>query len=172
MPAKRIDTADPFARPKLLKRTLKGSCAVVALRGRESAHLSQPELAKQLGLQQPHVSRCESREEESHSFTVLHVAQGPSEWALPLLRWQAVHHAQQVIAAAEVRYGDNHLARNAAVMGALSGLMMATAHALSDNTLTQSEARIVLDWTRKSMSKLLEQERYLSLLIESGEAAR
>jgi hypothetical protein len=171
MSARKLDTADPLDRPKYLRLTLKGTCANVAKRSRSDAKLSQEDLADKLGLQQSHVSHCETKG-EPHAFTILHVAQGPTDWALPLIRWQALHHAQQVIAAAEVRHGDNHLARNAAVMGALAGLQLALAHALADNALTQAEARIVLDWTRKCLEKLLEQERYLSLLVESGEAVR
>jgi hypothetical protein len=172
MPAKKIDTEpDPFARPKYLRLSLKGKCAGIAKRSRADAKISQEDLADRLGLQQSHVSHCEDAG-EPRAFTVLHVAQGPSEWAVPLIRWQALQHAQQVIAAAEIRHGDNHLARHAAVTGALCGLQHASAYAVSDNLITQAEARIVLDWTRKSVEKLLEQERYLATLIESGEVAR
>ncbi len=148
-------------RPKHLKREF----SAVAKQARAAEGLSQGEIAKTVGTDQPRASRWENAT-DPHVPSVLEVAAGPTKWARRIIGWQGAHHGLSVIPQPEVQHGDNHLLRVALVTAECGGLPRQLSLALAEG-LTDAGVETVLHAAQAASDSALETVQWASATLRA-----
>jgi hypothetical protein len=177
--AGKIDTGDP-ERPKTLGKLAvspeKYELASIYRAARAHAGISQPQLAIALGRTKKHVGLCELAN-HINTFNGVDIKRAAQiggavrEWALYIERAMAEELGAQVIAASPICHGDNHQARQAAIVGAVSNWLMVSTHGRCVG-LVLSHARLELQSTDRVIERFLEGRQHLADFIKRSEAAR
>ncbi len=148
-------SARPRSKAKLLKREL----SPVHRRALERLGMSCPDLAAYVDTQ-AQTARRWGAEDEPHMPRADHLAAGPAEWALDLLRVIVRQHGHDVQPAPAVVHGDDHGARLAAVTNECGDPARALATALADRVLTIAELELVVQEAREAVAAALELEAW------------
>ncbi len=142
-------------RPKALKLQL----SIRHRRALEQLGLNDRTLAEQLGTRRQVVQRWGSADEEGLP-RVDHLAAGPTEWMLAVLRPVLEMHRHHAQPAPAVVHGDNHAARLAALVRETSDPARSLSAALTGTEMTVQQLEDVLQQARESTAATLELEAF------------
>jgi transcriptional regulator with XRE-family HTH domain len=163
---------EDMPRPKLLGKlcgsSRKRELARLYRSARDAAGLTQRELADRLGVQQKHVACCEL-DAEPHTFTTAHLVDGPTEWALPIVRGIIGHHRAQLLEGVDA-VPESHAVLLAETTGECMGVMhaqsllIAKLNAQADDG-QPAELEIVQSKARGGLKALLRVERKATVAL-------